>query len=805
MRSEHIYSWAELKSRLREFSAALLLAVPLLLAATPVWAQDNGRISTHGQKSVRASKSQQPIVLDGVFDEPAWNGAAVTSSFVQKDPNEGAAATEKTEFRIVYTPSTLYIGVTAYDSNPQGIIASERRRDGNLDNDDNITVVLDTFHDHRNSYRFRTNPLGTQADALITDEGNNTNEDWDEKWEVASRTTEMGWTAEFAIPFKSLRVPEENGTPPWGLDIQRLIRRKNEDTFWTNYRRGFEIENVSQAGHLNGISEIETGLRLRIKPYILGGFSNTTEQRASIDCRSSDTPFESGRSGETCNNSNVGIEVMKYRITPSLTADLTYRTDFAQTEVDDQEVNLDRFPLFFPEKREFFQEGAGVYEFGIAQNENGQAISKLFHSRQIGLSPRRLPIPIVAGGRITGRVGGLIVGLMNIQTERFHVRTETETPDGLVRFEENIPASNYTITRVKRDILGRSNIGGFFLNRETGGFPVRNPQGELANDRNKVYGTDANFVFFRYLNVGGVVANSDDPKTTGKDWFTSAEIKWDSDFLNLQTSWHTVDPNFRDDLGFIPRRDRKDIAPQIAFRPRPRNNTVIRQLIFRFRTDYTMNTKNVLQTRVSHAAFEMRLQNGDLFGWVPHTRFDTFSAPFTNRAGIWLIPPGSYSWWNNGLRYTLNPGRRISGQAINWAWHIGYFGGGTLHDINFNPRIRITSQLSGQVGYSISKATFPSRMCFDRTVSQCGFTDHVVNARMNYNFNNQWLTSTIIQYNNVDHVWGVNFRLNYIFRPGDDFFLIYNEGRRFRDEHSGLAYGPNERTLQAKLTYSFDF
>ncbi|MSO19017.1 MAG: hypothetical protein EXQ56_00905 [Acidobacteria bacterium] len=768
-------------------------------------AQSNGRVSTHGQKSVRAAKAAGAFVLDGVFDEAAWKDAPVTSSFVQKDPNEGAAASEKTEFRVVYTTSTLYVGVTAYDSDPQAIVASERRRDGNLDNDDNLTLVMDTFHDHRNSYRFKTNALGTQADALITDEGNNTNEDWDENWQVASRITETGWTAEFAFPFKSLRLPMEDGAPAWGLDVERLIRRKNEDTFWANYHRGFEVESVSQAGHLNGISEIETGLKLRIKPYVLGGFSHTAEQRASHECRPSDTPFQNGLTGETCSNSNAGIEVIKYRITQSLTADLTFRTDFAQTEVDDQEVNLDRFPLFYPEKREFFQEGAGVFEFGIAQNENGQAVSKLFHSRQIGLSPRRLPIPIVGGGRITGRIGGLIVGMMNVQTERFQVRTETNTPTGVARFEENIAASNYSIFRVKRDVLNRSNIGGFFLNREVGGFNVRNPDGQIVNDRNKIYGADATFVFYRYLSMSGVVANSDDPRTTGRDWFTSADVKWDSDEFNLQASWHTVEANFRDDLGFIPRKDRKDVSPQIAWRPRPDGNKLIRQLIFRLRTDYTMNSKNVLQTRVSHSAFEMRLQNGDLFGWVPHVRFDTFAAPFSNRAGVWIIPPGSYSWWNNALRYGLNPGRRISGQIINWAWHVGYYGGGTLHDINFNPRIRITNQLSGQVGYGISKATFPTRMCVDKTVQECGFTDHVVNARLNYNFNNQWLTSSIIQYNNVDHIWGMNFRLNYIFRPGDDFFLIYNEGRRFRDENSGLAYGPNERTLQAKLTYSFDF
>ena len=234
-----------------------------------------------------------------------------------------------------------------YDADAEGIRASDRRRDSKLDNDDMISVVLDTFHDHRNAYLFRTNPLGAQYDALITDEGNSTNVNWDEKWDVATQITPAGWIAEFAIPFKSLRVAEENGHV-WGLELERVIRRKNEFAYWNGYRRGFKLENLSQAGHLEGIENIQTGLRLRVKPYALGGFTQSV-RRAS--------PGVDQFRSTVHDASDFGMEVLKYRITPSLTADLTWRTDFAQTEVDDQQVNLDRFPLFFPEKREFFQEG----------------------------------------------------------------------------------------------------------------------------------------------------------------------------------------------------------------------------------------------------------------------------------------------------------------------------------------------------------------------------------------------------------------------------------------------------------------
>jgi len=767
-------------------------ALLALALASRAAAQTNGQLngSTHAKKAVRAIKTADPVVIDGSLDEAVWKEAPAASGFLQKEPHEGEAATEKTEFFVAYSPTVLYIAVVCSDSDPNGILANERRRDGDLANDDNITIVLDTFHDHRNSFRFTSNPLGTQQDAMVTDEGNTTNENWDEKWDVAARITETGWTAEFAIPFKSVRVPESEDGMTWGLDMERFIRRKNESTSWVNYRRGFEISNVSQAGHMTGLESIETGLRLRVKPYLLGGFSHTTNQARSQICRDADSGAVTATGSSYCDASDVGLEVMKYRINSGLTADFTWNTDFAQTEVDNQQINLDRFPLFFPEKREFFQEGAGIFEFGIAENENRGAVSKVFHTRQLGLSPRRFPIPIVAGGRITGKLQGFGVGLMNVQTERYE--------------PENIRASNYSVGRIKRDVLGRSTIGAFFLNREQGN----------STDYNRVFGADANFVFYRYLTVGGFFGKSLYPRLAGDEgdnWITAAVLRWDSDIFNVETSWHSVDPQFRDDLGFIPRKDQRTLSPQLAFRPRITND-LIRQFIIRYRLDYTMNSNNHLETRVGHSAFEIRFQDGGLFGWVPHTRFDTFNTPFTLRDGMAVIPAGSYSWWNNGLRYSLAPQRRVSGQIINWAWHVGYFGGGTNHDININPRIRITDQISSQVSYGINKISLPVRLCVDKSDPKgCGFTDHQINFRLNYSFNNQWLTSTILQYNNADDLWGLNVRLNYIFRPGDDFFLIYTEGRQgpsiFQDGRrvDDLARQHNDRTIQAKFTYSFDY
>ncbi|HEY7678989.1 MAG TPA: DUF5916 domain-containing protein [Terriglobia bacterium] len=715
-----------------------------------------------------AQKIDTALTIDGNLDEPEWQRATVSLGFIQRDPQEGQPSTEKTEFRVLYSPTTLYIAVLCYDSNPRGILATDRQRDSSLENDDIISVALDTFHDHRNSYLFRTNPLGTQYDALVTDEGRTVNTNWDERWAAAGRIHEGGWNAEFAIPFKSVRTGEENGSL-WGLDVERVIRRKNEFSSWNNYSRGFQLESASQAGHLAGIEEIETGLRVRVKPYLLGGFSHTTNRQQSPLCHDADAGDNS------CNASNVGLEVMKWRITPSLTADFTANTDFAQTDVDDQQVNLDRFPLFFPEKREFFQEGAGTFVF----ETNRSAV--LFHSRRIGLSPRRLPVPIVAGARITGRLQGFTLGLMNVQTEALP--------------SEGVPASNYGVYRVRREIFSRSSVGAILMNREMGG----------TADHNRVYGADTNLVFLKHFSINALVSRSDAPGVEDK-WVSSGSAGWESDFLTLDAGWVSVDKDFRDDMGFIPRDDMLLLLPRVAFRPRPRSR-LIRQFLIQSHSDYTLNQRHEQESRLDHFDFEVRFQSGDVLAYAHHIRLERLKEPFEIRTGV-LVPPGTYSWGYPGINFRSSSGRRVS-VDVRWRKHPGFFGG-SLHILGITPSVRLTESFSMNVSYDLNHAKFPAGKYTDSQgvfpTTGTSFTDHVVNARINYNFSNSWLSSTTIQYNNADNFLGFNFRLNYIFRPGDDFFLIYNAGYTGEDAVTGdPERRHNDRTLQAKFTYSFDF
>ncbi len=307
--------------------------------------QDTPEGQQHGRKWLNLTLKEGPLVLDGKLDEEAWSQSNVVGDFKQKDPNEGMPATEKTEVRALYDGENLYFGVRCLDSQPEGILARELRRDDSFGNDDSFAVILDTFHDHRNAFLFRINPRGTQYDALITQEGIDVNVSWDEKWEVVTSIDEEGWSAEVRIPLKSIRFSSSAAeSMTFGVDFERIIRRKNEFTYWNNFSRDFNFHQVSQAGHLDGLKETENSLGVRIKPYI-----NTRIVTRGAAQR--DTAFLG----------DVGLEDLKLPITSGLTLDATLNTDFAQTEVDDQIINFDRVPVFFPEKREFFLEGAGIF------------------------------------------------------------------------------------------------------------------------------------------------------------------------------------------------------------------------------------------------------------------------------------------------------------------------------------------------------------------------------------------------------------------------------------------------------------
>src|SRR5215217_5320424 len=388
-----------------------------------------------GTRSIRIRRITEPIKIDGRLDEPAWTETAIAADFRQQEPNEGTPASEKTEVRVLFDEKNLYVGIHAFDSEPARINSRELVRDASFSNDDKVEILLDTYHDRRNAYRFTVNPLGTQQDALITDEGRDINLSWDAPWVSAARIDQTGWIVEIAIPLTTLRFKE--GASTWGLNFARIVRRKNEENLWTSWQRSFGLERVSQAGELVGVGEIKRRRLYEIKPYVTGGWREGVPQIGSPG-------FDTGIQGK------AGLEVAKIGITPSLTSEFTANPDFGQAEVDTQIVNLTRFSVFFPEKRDFFLENAGIFLFGRAE------ANQLFFTRRIGLTEFGAPVPIDYGAKITGKVGRYNVGFLQVQTRSLG--------DSASPF--HVPRAQFTVARVKRDIFERSTIGVIFVNRQ---------------------------------------------------------------------------------------------------------------------------------------------------------------------------------------------------------------------------------------------------------------------------------------------------------------------------------------------------
>lgn len=720
-----------------------LLAGPLapfgsLLAAS--------NLQTEGARVPRElmpASTSEPITIDGVLEE-AWSRALPSSGFLQKDPQVGAPATEQTEIRVLYNESSVYFAFHCYDSDPARLIAKERRRDDPLPNDDTISILLDTFHDHRNAFLFRTNPLATQYDALITNESPDINANWDEKWQVAAKIVEDGWIVEIELPLKILRIQAEE-VQTWGIDFERVIRRKNELTYWNNFSRNFQFEQVSQAGHLMDLRNLVKGKAWRIKPAGVTGFR-------------SDSRLEARE-----NLTEITLEDLKYRISSGLTAQMTLNTDFAQTDVDDQRINLDRFSLFFPEKREFFLEGLGNFEIGAhLEDDHTRQTLRLFHSRRIGLSSRGEAIPVRGGGRLSGRVGDYTVGALQMWTDSFDSPLSGHTPE-----------TAYSLVRVRRDILGRSSVGAFISNRDS------------SQDFNRVYAVDTLLVFLTHLNFDGFAAKSDTSSKQGNDWSASGRVFWDSDIFIAGAGHLIKQPNFQTDLGYSPRDDFKKSIVELAYMPRPRWKG-FRQLTFRSLQEYYTDNRNKPQTKNNDYSVVAELESSDMLRFVYTDHVNRVQTAF--HIGEITIPPGDYPGGRYNVEYTAASSRRITGDPlVEWLRDTGFWGG-QRDVLRLNPVFRVSDKVTFRPRYEIDKIR----------IGQQQVTIHLLNSRLDYTLSNKWLTSFIAQHNSLDRFTGFNIRLNYIYRTGDNFFIIYN---RLDDRLNAF----DQDGLILKFTHSFDF
>jgi hypothetical protein len=692
-------------------------------------------------RSLRAHRISSPIRVDGALDELDWRDADAATEFVQQDPRTGEPASEATDVRVLVDDESIYFGISCYDSDPAGIVARELRRDNAFADDDHFDILLDTFHDHRNAFHFAITPRGTQYDALITDEGHDINTEWNERWWSAAHITRDGWTAEIRIPLTTLRSNRALDT--FGVNFRRFIRRKSETAQWTAWSRDFPFLQVSQAGHLIGVEGLNTGLKLRVKPYGLGGFrtaSSETDERLT----------------------DAGLETMRFSVTPGLTAELTARTDFAQTEVDEAIVNLTRFPVFFPEKREFFLERAGIFEFGFSGRRGARGAQErnlqMFFSRRIGLTDDRAPVSVKGGGRLVGHAAGLDLGLLSVQTGQLN----------------GTPGSNYLVLRAKRNVLARSNVGLFASNRQA-----------TTSDYNRVVGGDVNFSVFKNTDIQGFLAKSATPGVHGNDYSGRVKYNWFTDLHEIFVEHLYVGPEFRHDVGFVRRTDIQRTDAAHIWQPRPKISGV-RNFVWRNELVYVTDTHRSIVNREQISQFSTRFLSDDAARVNTTHTFDRVERAF-ELAGV-TVPAGDYAFRDTWVEYEGSGKRLVSGRI---RYGGGDFYGGTRQYVQVGPAFRPMPLFSVEASYEYNDVTLP----------RGAFTTHVVNGRMNVNPSNKWLTTIIAQYDSAAARHVLFFRLNYIFRPGDNLFFVFNQTR----QPAGLGGDSRDRAVMVKMTYALDF
>jgi hypothetical protein len=664
--------------------------------------------------SVRAIFITAPIHLDGKLEEAAWSQAFHLFAFTQREPLEGSPASERTELAVLYNESSLYFGIWCFDSDPTGIIASKMSRDFDRSSEDNVALVLDTYHDKRNGYLFVTNPLGAMTDALIMNNGALQNIDWDGVWQVKTTITDKGWFAEIEIPFSTLKF-SSSADQVWGINVERCVRRKHEQVALQGWSRNAQLVQVSRAGTLTGLQLARHSQWIELKPYALGGSEWQTGSRK--------TKYDLG--GD-----------VNYSVTPTLKLNATVNPDFAQVESDRVQINLTRFSLYYPEKRKFFLEGRDVFDFGLGEN------IKPFYSRRIGLAEDGSKITVLGGARLLGKEGNTTLGVMSLQTEQ----------------RDTIPSANYSVIRWKQDMFGESSIGLFSTARsETHRF-------------NGVYGGDAlystsEFLTDKALQIGGAYAQSQTSDSAVHSGMAHRlSVDYPNDLIGFTSLWERASHGFNPELGFLRRTDYQRIYTELQWKPRPRDGYWIKQFIFQpGEIDYYINDRT---RQLESFYWELRplafsTRSGEWIETNVQRSADHPDQDFEIHEGV-IIPARSYWWTHYEAQVGTYEGRPLWAYAfVNWgdyysgrravwqyelAWHIsGHMslsGDYTLHDIRLPQGRFSTRELGGRADLAVSPTLFGS--CFG-------------------------------QWNNDDKEVQLNIRVNWIPRQGSDFYFVVNQ------------------------------
>ena len=698
---------------------------------------------------VGATRLDQPLKVDGRLDDEVYTSIPSVGGFVQQEPRQGEPATEGTELWVLFDDQNLYIAARLIDSQPEHMVATEMRRDNfGIDQGDNVAVVLDTFNDGRNAVFFQTNPAGALRDGLITDEAN-LNTDWNTAWDARVTRSTNGWAMEMAIPFRSLRY-RSGAAQVWGINVVRSVRWKNEKSFLSPVPASWSwrgIRKVSSAAGLVGLEPPTGGLNLEVKPYVLGGL-RSVRQTVGLD---------------TTQTGDIGADA-KIGVTKGLTLDLTTRTDFAQVESDTQQVNLTRFSLFFPEKREFFLEGQGLFAFGGAGGDSSgfgppSDAPVLFFSRRIGLQSGQA-VPILGGGRLTGRAGRFTVGALNIQT--------ADEPSA------GAQATNFSVARVRRDILRRSAVGVIGTSRSR----AANGLGS-----NQAFGVDGTFAFFQNLTITSFLARTWTEGRTGSQVSYNAKAENSGDRYGFEYEHGMVGADFNPEIGFVRRTDFRRHFGNLRFSPRPTSLAAVRKFTYAAEVDYFESLAGVVQSRKHEVQFGVELQNGDRWSSSFERSYEFLDRAFPIATGL-TLPIGAYHFQGLRSSYELGQQRRLPGRLSLWR---GSFYSGERTEVGYDGRVSLGGRLLLEPRVAINWVD----------LAEGAFTAKLVGSRATVVFSPRMFLGALVQYNSSTNTVDANVRFRWEYRPGSDFFVVYSEGR-----DTGLRAASNlqNRSVVVKAT-----
>jgi len=709
------------------------------------------------QNVTSAVKATSNPLIDGdVLNDLAWNDVPAVTTFIQKTPDEGTSVSENTVVKVMYSDKIFYVSVVCYDSKPNEIVISDTRRDSPLNNSDSFSFIIDTFQDYQTGYLFGTNPAGIEYDAQITGggeggsmmrrfsmgTGGGFNVNWDAVWEVKSQRGDFGWSAEFAIPFKTLRY-EKDKDQSWGINFERVIARKKEEAHWSPISRQHTMNRLVSAGILTNMN-VPLSRNIKIMPYVLG---QNNENKEEVTSKSSD--------------GNFGLDA-KLSVGSSMSMDLTYNTDFAQVEADEQQINLDRFSLFFPEKRAFFLENAGLFSVGSGGGFFGPDI-EMFFSRRIGVGPEGVPVPIIGGGRLTGTFSGMKVGVLSMRTDAVKDITE---------------ANQYSVLRLKKELPNRTHFGGMYTALEHGG-----TDGYL----NQSYAVDAQLGIGELSKIVAFAGFTDTPELKKDNAYAyRLEVSRDSKQITTTASYTEVGKDFNPEMGYLKRENYRKWSGRIFTRFRPENNLGLLEIRPHVNYDGYWKLDGFQQSGRWHIDNHWEFRSGLEIHTGTNLVKEGVLEAFEISDSV-FVPAGTYNDQEIQIMIMTNSAKPISFSSMN---RIGGFFGGDRINVTPTIRFRYKDRITSEFSSNFNKVKLPGG----------NFTTNLLRARLTFAFTPKMYIQSLFQYNNQSDQWSMNWRFIWQQSAATGLYLVYNQTQ----DYDGIPIESSTKSFVVKYSYLFD-